>query len=147
MFPSPPSTSSSRVRSVTADGSSLSCSGSRIIPLRFRPHLFEWPIQQAPVSLPITGFLCHHRLLLDNANQRVFSPTFPGSPEINLASTALSSSSSLRANLLSPPQYISNLLSEYPDVLFTDGFTTSLPRHQIPHHLLTLPGPPVFSKP
>ena len=35
----------------------------------------------------------------------------------------------------------------FPDVLSSDGFTASKPRHGIRHHLLTNPGPPVYSKP
>ena len=148
VFPAPPSASGSRVRLVTADGSSLTCSGSRIIPLRFGSHRFDWPFQLAPVSLPILGadFLCHHHLLLDVSNQRVFCLASPGSPEISLAPSTLYSSSSLCASLPSAPQCISDLLSEFPDVLSSDGFTASKPRHKIPHHLLTQPGPPIFSK-
>ena len=101
------------------------------------------------MALLILGadFLRHHRLLLDVSNQRVFCPASPSSPEISLASSALSVPSSLRATLLSTPQCISNILSEFPDVLSLDGFTASEPRHQIRHHLLTQPGPQVFTKP
>ena len=53
----------------------------------------------------------------------------------------------LHATLLSTPQCISNLLSEFPDVLSSNEFTTSKPCHQIHRHLLTQPGPPVFAKP
>ena len=75
-----------------------------------------------------------------------FFSGFPGFPKINLASTALSSYPSLCANLLFAPQCIFNLLSEFPDVLFSESFTASPPCHQNRHHLLTLPGPLVFAK-
>ena len=80
VFPAPPLTSGSGVRLVTADGSSLTCSGSRIIPLCFGYHRFDWPFQLAPVALPILGadFLQHHRLLLYVSNQSVFCPASPG---------------------------------------------------------------------
>ena len=71
--------------------------------------------------------LRHHRLLLDIANQRVFSPASRGSPEINLASAAWSLSSSLHANLFFTPQCISDLLSNFPDVCSFDGFIASPP--------------------
>ena len=132
VFPSPPSASSSSVRLVTADGSSLTCSGSRIMSLWFGSHMFDWPFQLALVSLPILGvdFLCHHCLFLDVANQRVFFRASPGSPKISLASSA-PSSSGLSATLLSTPHCISELLSDFSDFLSSDGFT-ALP-----------PGPPL----
>ena len=39
------------------------------------PAVFEWLFQLAPVSVPILGAdsLHHHNLLLDVANQKVFS--------------------------------------------------------------------------
>ena len=52
-----------------------------------------------------------------------------------------------RASFLSAPAQIQKLLSEFPDVLSSDGFTASKPRHGVRHHLLTTPGPPVYSKP
>ena len=65
----------SGVKLLTADGSSLTCSGSRIIPLQFRNHKFEWPFQLATVAIPILGadFLKPYNLLLDVSNQRVRS--------------------------------------------------------------------------
>ena len=101
----------------------------QIIPLQFDSHRFDWPFQLAPVSLPILGadFLRHHCLLLDVANQRVFCPASPGSPEISLTSSALSSASSFHANLLYTSQCISNLLSEFPDVLSFNGFSALPP--------------------
>ena len=101
-FPAPASASGSGIWLVTAD----TCSGSRIIPLCFGSHRFEWPFQLSLVSLPILGvdFLCHHCPLLDVANQRVFCLASPGSPEISLTLCAPSSSSGLCATLLSNPQ-------------------------------------------
>ena len=48
---------------------------------------------------------------------------------------------------MSAPQQVKKLLEEFPDVLSSDGFTATKPRHGVRHHLLTNPGPPVFSKP
>jgi hypothetical protein len=52
----------------------------------------------------------------------------------------------LRVALLSTPECIRELLSDFPDVLSSDGFTASPPSHEVRHHLLTQPGPPVFAK-
>ena len=93
-------------------------------------------------SDPRADFLCHHNLLLDVANQKVFSSS---SPSLCLTSSP-PPSPSLRATFLSAPKCISDLLSDFPDVLSSDGFTASPPRHQIRHHLLTHPGPVVFAK-
>ena len=136
----------------TADVSCLSCSGSRISPLPFGTCSFEWPFQLAPFSVPILGanFLRHHNLPLDQANQKVISGSSPGSPTIKLTSSPLPSLS-LCASLLSAPRYISNLLSKFPDVLSSDGFTASPPRHQVcspsphlPQTPLCLPSPAVW---
>ena len=110
VFMASPLTSSSGVWLVTADGSSLTCSGSRIIPLRFGSNRFDWLFQLA------------HCLLLDVSNQCVFCPASPGSPEISLPSSAPSLPSGLRSFLLSNPQHISDHLSEFPDVLSSNGF-------------------------
>ena len=46
-----------------------------------------------------------------------------------------------------PFSQIQKLLSEFPDVLSSNGFTASKPQHGVRHHLLTNPGPPVYLKP
>ena len=147
-----PCSSSSKFRSdsdiklLTADGSTMYCSGTRIIPLRFGSRSYDWSFHLAPVSTPILGadFLRHHHLLVDMAGRRVLE-----SSTLNGVGESLSSSDDpgfLRAALLSTPECIRELLSEYPDVLSSDGFTASPPRHSVRHHLLTQPGPPVFAK-
>ena len=56
VFPDPGSSGEdSGVKLLTADGSALSCSSSRVFPLRFGIHRFKWPFQQAPVAIPILG--------------------------------------------------------------------------------------------
>ena len=114
------SASSSGVRLVTANGSSLTCSCSRIIPLRFVSHRFDWPFQLALISLPSLELLF--------SPITVFSWMFPTR---EFFASAAMSSSSLRASLLSTPQCISDLLSEFPDVLFSNGFMASKPCNQI----------------
>ena len=41
---------------------------------------------------------------------------------------------------------MSDLLEEFPDVLQSDGFTASPPRHKVRHLILTNPGPPICAK-
>ena len=115
VFPAPASTSTSGVKLLTADRSTLSCSGFRIIPLCFGNCSFEWLFQLAPVSVPILGavFLRHYNLLLDMANQKVF---ISSSPSVCLTSSPLQSSS-LQATLLSALKRISDLLFEFPNLL------------------------------
>ena len=120
VFPDPGSSGEdSGVKLLTADGSSLSCSGSRVIPLGFGNHRFECPFQLAPVAVPILGadFLKHYNLLLDVSNQRVFSSDSPTSPSIVLPTSPDSKPAPLTANLLPTPQCISDLLAEFPDVV------------------------------
>ena len=56
---------------------------------------------------------------------------------------------SLRANLLSTPhsQAIQDLLHEFSHVNYFDRLTPAHPCHDVSHHILTNPGPPVFAKP
>ena len=49
-------------------------------------------------------------------------------------------------HLQQAPREIRKLLLEYPDVLFSDGFSVSTPKHGVFHDLPTVPGPPVFAK-
>ena len=51
-----------------------------------------------------------------------------------------------QAAFLSTPKCVSELLGEFHDVLQSDGFTASPPRHKVRHHILTNPGPPIFAK-
>ena len=149
VFPDPGSSGEdSGVKLLTADGSSLTCSGSWVIPLCFGNHRFEWPFQLDPVTIPILGadFLKHYNLLLNISNQRVFSSDSPTSPSIVLPTSPDFKSAPLKANLLATPKCISDLLAEFPDVVSSDGFTASKPRHGVTHHLLTQPGPAVFAK-
>ena len=50
------------------------------------------------------------------------------------------------AHLPTTPREIRKLLSEYPDVLSSNGFSSSTPKHGVFHDLPTIPGPPVFAK-
>ena len=79
------------------------------------------------------------------SNQRVFSADSPTSPSIVLPTSPDFKSAPLKANLATP-KCISDLLAEFPDVVSSDSFTASKPRHGVTHHLLTQPGPPVFAK-
>ena len=71
VFPSPASTSSEGVRLLTADGTWMHCSGTRIIPLRFscgsESKVYSWNFHLAPVLVPLLGadFLQHFDLLVD----------------------------------------------------------------------------------
>ena len=143
MFPAQASSSAYGIKLLTADGSSVSCSGSRIIPLCFGSCSFDWLFQLDQASVPILGadFLRHHNLLLELANQMVFSNSSPGSPAISLPSSP-PLSSSLPAALLSTPKCVLVQLLEFPDVFSSDGFTASPPCHS----LLTRSCPPVFAK-
>ena len=124
------------------------CSGTRIIPFRFScgsgSKVHTWNFQLAPVSVPLLGadFLEHFNLLVDIKGRKVACADCPKdviihtSPGPQLAFKSVS--------FLSAPQQIQKLLEEFPDVLSSNGFTASKPRHGVRHHLLTNPGPPVL---
>ena len=78
------------------------------------------------------------------SNQRVFSADSPTSPV--LPTSPDPKPAPLTAKLFATPRCISDLLAEFPDVVLSDGFTASKPRHGVTHHLLMQPGPPVFAK-
>ena len=109
----------------------MTCSGSRIIPLQFGSKRFQWTFQLAPVSVPILGadFLRHHHLLVDVAGGRLFEPSDPLPPGDSLptASAPASQEFPLRANLLSTPQAIQDLLHEFSDVVYSDKLPATQP--------------------
>ena len=71
VFPGPASTPSDGVRLLTADGTPMHCSGTRIIPLHFscgsESKVCSWNFHLAPVSVPLLRgiFLQHFDLLVD----------------------------------------------------------------------------------
>ena len=71
VFPGPAYTSSDGVRLLTADGTQIHCSGTRIIPLRFScgsdSKVYSWNFHLAPVSVPLLGadFLQYFDLLVN----------------------------------------------------------------------------------
>ena len=77
---------------------------------------------------------------------RVLSADSPTSTSIILPASQDPTAAHLRAKLLATLNCISNLLSEFPDVVSSDGFTASKPCHRVSHLLLTQSGPPVFTK-
>ena len=144
VFPGPKSSSVNRVHLLTADG-------SPIIPLQFScgsdSKVYTWTFQLAPVSVPLLGadFLQHSNLLVDIKNCRVVHADCPEDVVIYPSPGPQPAFKSV--SFLSAPQQVQKLLEEFPDVLFSNRFTASKPRHGVCHHLLTNPGPQVFAKP
>ena len=151
VFPGPSSSSVDGFRLLTADGSPMYCSGSRLIPLRFscgsRSKVYTWKFQLAPVSVPLLGadFLKHFNLMVDIKGRKLVHADCPEDVVIRASPGPHGAFSSV--TFLSVPRQIQDLLKDFPDVLSSDGFTASKPRHGVKHHLLTNPGPPVFAKP
>ena len=77
VIPAPAASSNSGIRLVTADGSAMNCSGSRIISLQFGSKGYHWAFKLAQVSVPIleTDFLCHNHLLVEVAGDRLLKTT------------------------------------------------------------------------
>ena len=123
------------------------CSGTKIIPLQVScgsgSKVYTWTFQLAPVSVPLlrADFLEHFNLLVDIKGRKVVHAQCP--ENVVLHATPTPQPAFRCASFLSAPPQIQKLLSEFPDVLSSDGFTASKPRH----HLLINPGPPVYSKP
>ena len=62
------------------------------------------------------------------------------------ALSSLAASDPFCAHLQQAPREIRKILSKYPDVLSSDSFLASTPKHGVSHDLPTTPGPPVFAK-
>ena len=83
VFPGPASTSSEGVRLLTADGTMMYCSGTRIIPPRFscgpKSKVYSWNFHLAPVSVPLleADFLQHFNLLVDVKVRRLVHAQCP----------------------------------------------------------------------
>ena len=130
----------SQTKLLTTSNSPQPCFCACSIPLCFGSCHFSWSFQLAPASVPILGsnFLCLHALLVDMARARV----------LDVLSTVSSPATSdvFCAHLQQAPREIWKLLTEYPDVLFFEGFSASTPKHVGFHELPTIPVPPVFAK-
>ena len=72
-------------------------------------------------TYPILGsdFLCHHALIVDVARARVLDAD---SLDVLSAVSSPAASDPFCAHLQQAPREIRKLLSEYPDVLSSDGF-------------------------
>ena len=83
VFPGPRSSSDDIVCLLTANGSPMVCSGTRLIPLRFScgsgSKVYTWSFQLAPVSVPLLGadFLEHFNLLVDIKGRKVVHADCP----------------------------------------------------------------------
>ena len=133
-----------------ANGLPMVCSGTCIIPLLFScgsgSKVYTWNLQLAPVSVPLLGadFLHLFNLLLDIKCHCV---VYADCESVIFRASEGPQPAFRGVAFLSAPQQVKKLLEEFPEVLFSDGFTATKPRHGVRHHLLTNPGPPVFSKP
>ena len=127
------------------------CSGSHLIPLPFSfssgSKVYTWNFQLAAVSIPLLGedFLQHFNLLVDIKGRKLVHADCPEDVVIQASPGPQPAFKSV--SFLSAPQKIQELLEKYPDIHSSDGFSASKPHHGVRHHLLTHPGPPVFSKP
>ena len=108
--------------------------------------VYTWNFQLAPVSVPLLGadFLEHFNLIIDIKGCRL---VHADCPKDVIRATPGSQPAFQSVSFLSTPHAVQNLLKDFPDVLSSDGFSASKPRHGVKHHLLTQPGPPVFAKP
>ena len=135
---------------LTADGSPMICSTSHLIPLHFScgsgSRVYTWNFQLAPVSILLLGadFLQHFNLLVDIKYRKLVHADCPEDVIIQASPGPQSAFKSV--SFLSAPQRIQELLEKYPEILSSDGFSASKPRHGVRHHLLTQPGSPCFRK-
>ena len=131
----PKSASVDEVCLLTADGSPMVCSGSRIIPLQFScgsgSKVYMWNFQLAYVSVPLLGadFLQHFNLLVNIKGQQVVYADCPVSVILQASPGPQPAFRSVA--FLSAPQPVKKLMEDFPDVLSSDGLTASKPRHKV----------------
>ena len=65
---------------------------------------------------------------------------------LSVSSVPASKTSELYAALLSTAEEFRDLLAEYSDVISSQGFSATVPKHLVCHSVPTTPGPPVFAK-
>lgn len=130
-----------------ANGTAISTYGSLNlhIDLGLR-RAFEWRFTVADVSKPIIGvdFLGFYNLLVDCRNQRLVDGI------TSLSTPAMVSSnneaiSSVRTMVTGDSPF-RQLLCEYTDITRPAGKPVT-PKHNTEHHIRTVPGPPVSSRP
>ena len=113
----------------TASGAAMDTFGTRQIPLQFGARRLEWNFLLADVSMPILGsdFLRHHHLLVDIAGARLLdASTLEPIPAVSPLNPG--NRSDLYAALLSTTEEFRDLLAEFPDVVSSKGFSTSVPK-------------------
>ena len=112
---------------LTADGSPMVCSGTKINPLPFScgkdSKVYTWTFQLAPVSVPLLGadFLEHFNLLVDIKGRKVVHAQCPESVILHASPTPQPAFP--RTSFLSAPPQIEKLLSKFPHFLSSDGFS------------------------
>ena len=101
------------------------------------------------VSVPLLGadFIQHFNLLGDIKGRRLTGCERYCPESVILQASPGPQPAFHSVAYLSAPQRVKKLLEDFPDVLSSHCFTASKHHHRVRHHLLTNPGPPVFTKP
>ncbi|XP_023709605.1 uncharacterized protein LOC111865653, partial [Cryptotermes secundus] len=104
---------------------------------------FTWRFVVADVPHPIIGvdFLSHFGLLVDCRNNRILDGVTTLSAPASAANALIPSVKTISSN--TP---IDSLLTEFPDLTRPAGVQREI-RHNTVHHIRTVPGPPVTSRP
>lgn len=104
-----------------------------------------WNFVIADISKPIIGadFISHYGLLIDLQNSQLIDVA----TGITTRGKAISSNiPNIKIITLPDNSIFKNLLNNYPHLTCPDGHIRKI-KHNIKHHILTTPGPTVFSKP
>ena len=105
---------------------------------------FVWSFVVADVAGPIIGvdFLSHYNLLVDSRNKRLIDAT------TNLFAVGQSAGDTVASiKTIVGDSIYHSLLANYPDLTRPAVFSRETVKHNIEHHIVTTPGPPVFNKP
>ena len=109
--------------------------------------MYSWNFQLVPVFISLLGadFLQHYNLQVNIKGQQVVHTDCLESIIIRASPDPVPAFQC--ASFFSTPQCARKLLTEFPNVLSSDGFTALEPCHGVRHHLLINLGPLVYEKP
>ena len=124
LFSGPKSDSSDRVCLLTADGSPMVCSNTKIILLQL---YLDIPVSTSVWSPPECRFLEHFNLLVDIKGRKVVHAQCPESVILHASPTP--QPAFISASFLPAPPQIQKFLSEFSDMLSRDSFTAFKPHY------------------
>ncbi|XP_076178394.1 uncharacterized protein LOC143152311 [Ptiloglossa arizonensis] len=126
------------------NGTHIATYGTTVVSLNLSLRReFTWRFIVADVDAPIIGmdFLVHYNLLVDPRNKRLLDATTKLFVVGRRVTDKVASVKTINDSVYH------RLLAEYPDLIKPPVFRMKTVKHDVVHHILTTPEPPVHHKP